>query len=343
MKTLLTKLTTILVCCLIGSLSVGTIAAAAATSEEPITVTVLVLPFLEFAPIFIAEEEGYFAEQGIEIEHFKMDASLRATPLLFQGQLDVIGTVSFASLLNGISKGGIGKIVAGVTRIGPPSQCSVDTICAKKSWIEEGGFKNLKPNQQVSVSVSMGGSIQYYAEKAFEKAGIPEENLVYKELPPPIRIEALQNGSIAVAQLSEPLATRALRTGDVVPWMTASDATPNLQLSVLVYGPRLLTENVGVGEKFMTAYLKAVRQYNQGKTERNIDIITRFTGLDLALVQDACWPLIRDDGAINVESVLDFQEWAMQKKLLDTIVPTEQFWDDRFIKNANDILDSTLQ
>ncbi len=40
----------------------------------------------------------------------------------------------------------------------------------------------------------------------------------------------------------------------------------------LYYGPAFTDTNPEVGRRSMVAYLQGVRQYNQGKTDRNIGI-----------------------------------------------------------------------
>ena len=93
----------------------------------------------------------------------------------------------------------------------------------------------------------------------------------------------------------------------------------------------------------MTAYLKAVRQYNQGKTKRNLEILVEHTGLDQTLLEEACWSLVRNDGTINVESVLEFQDWAVKAGFLENSISEEQFWDPSFIEYANGVLGVTSQ
>ena len=90
----------------------------------------------------------------------------------------------------------------------------------------------------------------------------------------------------------------------------------------------------------MVAYLKAVRQYNQGKTERNLEIMSKHTGLDKELLKKACWSSFRDNGQINIKSVVDFQRWALNKDFLDKVAQPNQFWDPSFIEYANKVLDS---
>jgi NitT/TauT family transport system substrate-binding protein len=102
-----------------------------------------------------------------------------------------------------------------------------------------------------------------------------------------------------------------------------------------------LKKNPEAGRRFMVAYLKGVRQYNQGKTERNLEIMSKHTRLDKSILQDACWPQISDDGGINTQSVLDFQDWAVAKGLQDSKkLSAEQMWEPSFVNHANQVLKS---
>jgi hypothetical protein len=86
-----------------------------------------------------------------------------------------------------------------------------------------------------------------------------------------------------------------------------------------------------------------VRQYNEGKTERNLEIMAEFSGLDEEFLKAACWFYIYDDGHVNVQSILDFQHWAVGKGYLDSVVPEEQFYDPSFIEYANQVLGTPSQ
>ena len=100
----------------------------------------------------------------------------------------------------------------------------------------------------------------------------------------------------------------------------------------------MLEENPEAGKQFLVAYMKGVRQYNEGKTKRNLDILEKETELDRDLLEQACWPPITNDGQMDLGSLIDFQTWANEKGLLDTIATEDQFWDSRFLDYANDIL-----
>ena len=115
---------------------------------------------------------------------------------------------------------------------------------------------------------------------------------------------------------------------------------PDAEAAVVLYGPTLLNENQDVANRFMTAYLKAVRQYNEGKTPRNIELLAEFSNIDPEFLERMCWPALRTSGELNVQAVLDFQDWALEAGHLDNAISAEQFYDGSFVTYANLALDS---
>jgi hypothetical protein len=85
----------------------------------------------------------------------------------------------------------------------------------------------------------------------------------------------------------------------------------------------------------MTAYLEGIRQYNQGKTTRNQEIIAKYTSIEPEILEAACWPSFRNDGSINMQSVLDFQEWAKMMGYLEKTVSSDQLWEPLFTDAAS--------
>jgi hypothetical protein len=85
----------------------------------------------------------------------------------------------------------------------------------------------------------------------------------------------------------------------------------------------------------MTAYLRELARPAQGKTPRNMDILTEGTHLSREVLQRACWPSIRPDGILSGTSVMEFQEWLVQGRLLDRPLSLAQIYDRRFVDAAN--------
>ena len=49
----------------------------------------------------------------------------------------------------------------------------------------------------------------------------------------------------------------------------------------------------------MVAYLQGVRQYNEGKTEQNLEIMGNYTKLDRDLLNQSCWMPIAKNGDLT--------------------------------------------
>jgi len=311
---------------------------APAQSPNPDLVKVLMLPYLDFAPLHIADEEGYFAEQGIRIERFKFASSDHAVALLLRGDLDVAGSVVRVNLLNAMARDGSIAFVADKGHVAPAGGCPHMSLFARRTWLRDLKERKLDLSARISVSERPATIVSYYIEKALSTVAAGDR-IERREIgEPAVAIEALRTGRLDVVFQAEPWRTLALQDPDLAEWMPDLEVIPDQQFALLVFGPRLIIRNPDIGERFMVAYLKGVRQYNQGKTRRNVDLLVSFTQLTEDVVRKACWPAIRDDGSINADKLVEFEAWAQTKGLLDRILLPARFWDGRFVAHANRVL-----
>ena len=84
--------------------------------------------------------------------------------------------------------------------------------------------------------------------------------------------------------------------------------------------------------------MKAIQQFNLGKTDRNIEIITQYTKLSPEEIKLACWTSFKPDATIDPAGMMGFEEWTVEKHYLDTPLTIEQILDTEFIDAANQIL-----
>jgi NitT/TauT family transport system substrate-binding protein len=304
------------------------------------TVKVLQLPFLSFAPFFIAQEEGYFAEQGLAVEFIKMEDSNEAVPALIQGDLDVLGGYITVGMLNAMAKGEPIRVVADKAYIGK-TDCVADAIMVRNGLVEPGQPIAADVLKTLRFSYTPVSIEAYFVEKLLADGNLTLNDIQFENIPnPAAELEALQQGAVDLALVSEPFVTRITDAKAGVVWKRVSEVTPDFQSAVLIYGSRLLAGDGAVGKRFMTAYLKGVAQYSEGHTARNLAIVSQATGLEEALLQKTCWPPFHIDGYINTTSISQFADWAVTQELLDSTLTEEQFWDARFVEHANQQLQS---
>jgi NitT/TauT family transport system substrate-binding protein len=309
--------------------------------QKLIKLKVVSSPYLSFAPLFIAHEEGFFAEQGLQIEFIEMGDASKAIPSLIKGDLDVMGDAIWPSQFNAIARGAGIKIVADKGYL-LSGRCASTAVMARRNLVEEKKLENPSQIKGRRVGINQASSpMGYFLEKILTQAGLNLDDVNKFLIPHPARAEAFRKGTIDLTIVSEPWVTRISQAGHAVAWIPLYQVAPDFQLALLMFGPNLLEKTPEVGKRFMVAYLKAVRQYNQGKTEPNLKILATHTGLDKEFLKECCWQPLRDDGKINIQSVMDFQSWALKKGFLDTVVPPSQFWDPTFIEYANKVLDGS--
>jgi NitT/TauT family transport system substrate-binding protein len=268
-------------------------------NEELSTVKVMLMPFMSFAPFFIAEEEGYFLEQGIKIEFIKFGSPVQAMPSLAQGDLDVATGGITSSLFNSISRGVNVKVVADKGRL--HDRCSNAAILINKELAESGEISEISHLNGKKLALEDFGGWGYIYSKVLEKGNLSLEDIDNTFMPPPDRVIALQ-------------------------------------IAYIIYGPSILGKNPDLGKRFMVAYLKGVKQFKEGKTERNIDIIQKYTQLDKELIENSCWIAINSRGYMNTQSLLDVQEWGYNNGYVDELVTEDQLFDLSFVEYANKVL-----
>ncbi len=304
---------------------------------------VVSLPYVSFAPLYIAQEEGYFTEQELQVEFIKMTVAADSLPSLIKGDLDVMGETIFPNFLNAIARGAKVRLVAD-RGYHASDGCTYNAIMARRALVEEGKLNSISQLKGRRVGMIQDSAISgYFFEKVLNQANLSLNDVEKVFLPMPLRLEAFERGAIDISTATEPWVTRLLQTRHVAIWKPTQKLLPNFQHAILLYGPTLLEKNPEAGKRFMVAYLKAIRQYNQGKTSRNLEILAKHTGLDRGFLREVCWPSIRNDGQIHIESVMDYQTWALKKGFLDKRVSPSQFWNPSFIEYANKVIGESMR
>lgn len=115
-------------------------------------------PYLSYAPFSIAEEEGYFSEQGLQIEFIKMIDASKTIPFLIKGNLDVMADMILPSQLNAIARGAGIKIVADKGYLASTG-CTYMALMARRTLIEKkearAPFPIKGPTNGVQISTSI--------------------------------------------------------------------------------------------------------------------------------------------------------------------------------------------
>jgi ABC-type nitrate/sulfonate/bicarbonate transport system substrate-binding protein len=177
---------------------------------------------------------------------------------------------------------------------------------------------------------NMEGYLFYTLAKQEGKA-LDDFELV--DVPPPVELTSVVDGSLDIASGSEPWIVRMVSAGAQI-WMPAKDLIPGTTFAIIEFGPSIVNDNPELGKRFMVAYLKAVNQLAEGKTGRNMELMVKFTGLERDLLEEACWAHFAKGARINTDSVIAFQEYLFDRGLIDAVVPVDVFYDPTYTDHA---------
>ena len=304
----------------------------AATTPAPtlIPIKVGLQPFMGYAPLFIAQEEGYFEKYGLSAEFVELKSSVEAVPLLMQGQIDLTPVAVNPGFFNAVAKGGRARGVLGGSQWASAG-CTSTGILARQADLEK--YRDIAAWKGATLAtdpVGLVGMPGYLLDRILGQQGLGLADIQTAKLPSASMAEALQAGSIDLVQATEPWITRIAGQADAAVIVPAQEIIPNGQLSFIAFSPRLI-DNPDLGQRAARAYLDGVRQYIHGDRARNTQILAKYTQIDPALLQQLCWSAIPEDGSANLPGVMDFQAWAVQQGNQDRIVEPAEFWDSQFV------------
>ena len=74
-----------------------------------------------------------------------------------------------------------------------------------------------------------------------------------------------------------------------------------------------------------------MRRYREGKTARNMELLSASMQLSREELERACWPAVREDGAIETAPLQEFQRWGVGRGLVDRVLAPEEYYDASFL------------
>jgi NitT/TauT family transport system substrate-binding protein len=286
------------------------------------------------APILLAEAEGFFEEEGVDVEIVESPggSTTQMLPALTAGKVDVVAGSPTIGFLSAMAQGARVRFVVdrGRWRTEP---CSYGAVVARRDLVRSGAVRSVADLGGRRVALHSNVIDRYTYETALSQAGLALDSVIDVQVPVQSVLDALNRGAVDAASVIEPWLTHAVAAGHEIV-LSAGDVTPNAQLGVLTFGPRLLDEEPELGRRFIRGYLRGVARYREGKTSRNLEVLERLTGMERDFLARICWPPMEADGRIEPEGIVAFQRWAVRSGLLDRVVPESGFWDPRFVEAA---------
>jgi len=294
--------------------------------------------------LFIADKKGYFRDEGLDVEMTRIDASPQMTAPLGLGQLDVgAGTVA-VNIYNAVARNIAIRVVADKGSIRPGY--SYSGLLVRKDHIESGRFKTFKDLKGMKIAVGNFGSGNSSAvNEALKKGGLAWADARMIEINFPQHLTAHVNKAIDASMTNEPTVTRAVQEGVAVRVADNDEIYPGQQTAVVLYSEIFARDRPQIALKFMRAYIRAVREYNDAlkdgriagpNADEVISILTEHTFIkDPKVHRQISPPAIDPDGRLGLPSLRnDLAFFKEQRLIQDPSMTVEQIIDTSFAERA---------
>lgn len=297
-----------------------------ARAEEPMKAKVGVLRLSSSAPVFIAQDKGYFKDAGLDVELKFFDAAQPIAVATTSGDVDVGITAFTAGLYNLAGKGTL-KVIGGMSRekAGYPL---IGYFASNNAYAA--GLKTPKDLAGKRVAVTqVGSSFHYSLGLLADKYGFRLADV--KVLP----LQSLSNAAAALkgetvdaALLPVSTARKLIDDGGAKLLGWVGDETP-WQLGAVFASPRTLA-NKPLVTKLLAALARADREYHDvilasvadGKAPVNeatkplLDIIAKYTNLPVEQVVGNC-AYVDPEGRLDVKNVGNQIKWLQEQGFVD--------------------------
>ncbi|MCC6943673.1 MAG: ABC transporter substrate-binding protein [Thermomicrobiales bacterium] len=273
------------------------------------------VPVSIFAPVMIAQDKGYFAEEGINVELVPFPGGSDPVVLTATGDLDLSIAGAGPAFWNAVAQDLPITVIAPGHQEGNPV---ATPLMISKESCESGEISSVADLEGKTVTVNAPGATEYWLNAALSTGGLTINDVDVQALAFPDAVAALESGAIDAAMIGEPLATQAEQDGIAVRLVT-DIPIEGVQPTVVFANDEWLANNPELAEAFATGYMRAVMDLSDNgfADPTNLAIIESYTGVPAALIAAAVSPVYATDGIVNVDALNSLQSFFRDRGLLE--------------------------
>lgn len=263
-------------------------------------ITVGVVPVADVAPLYLGIEQGFFADEGLDVTVQNTQGAAAAVPLLLNGEMQF----AYGALIPVVSAAAEGVPITFVTGgIERPASAEEDysaLVVSADSAITSAADM---AGHSIGINALRAGP-QLVTRIVLADAGLdPDADVEWIEIPMPEAIDAVERGDVDIAYLAEPFTSQARAAG----LRTIASPTYTGSAPGATSGYFSAQQFVGEDAQTVDAFARAMQQsvdYANANTDAVREVLAEYSGLDPATIEAMQMPhfTVAID-ASNVESV----------------------------------------
>ena len=309
---------------LVGLLAMATVGAARA--DELLKARIGVLRLSSSAPVFIAEDKGYFKDAGLDVELKFFDAAQPIAVATASGDVD-FGITAFTAGLYNLAGKGVLKVIGGMSRekAGFPL---IGYFASNNAYAA--GLKTPKDLAGKRIAVTqVGSSFHYSLGLLADKYGFKLSDVKVLPLQSLSNAAAALKGETVDAALLPVSTARKLMddngakllgwVGDETPWQLGAVFASSKALANKALVSKLLIALDRADREYHDVILASVKDGNapiDDKTKPLLEIIAKYTNLPVEQVVGNC-AYIDPDGKLDARNVANQISWLQGQGFVD--------------------------
>lgn len=286
------------------------------------------------APVYVAVEKGYFADEGLKVEFLPIEGGSDAVVQVASGNFDVAGGGISASMLNAVARG-IEFEIAAPLHTERPKLASPFVVSKKR--FESGELTKMSDLKGKKVATNnRGTATEWWLSEALRQGGVDITEVEVIGLPFPQIAPALESGTLDGAILSEPFATAAEDKGLIV--RLSEDFVDGFKPTYVYFNKGWVTANPQAATGFIRAFLRGARDL-QGEAyfdDANVAAISKYTKVEPDVIKRARRPYFDPNGAIPLADIQTLQQFYRKQGLLnyDQDIDMSRYINPRYVEEA---------
>jgi NitT/TauT family transport system substrate-binding protein len=287
---------------------------ACAPKPAAATLKIAVLPIIDTLPMYVAQQEGLFAEHGVNVEFIPVASAPERDQLLAAGGAD--GTINETLAVMLFNRESIQMQVVRYALRPTKGNGHFFILASAQS-----GITALDGLKGVEIGVSQGTVIEYVTERLLQADGFTAEEIRTVAVPKiPDRMALLASGELQAGVMPDPLAALVVGQGGVI--VTDDSSHPEYGFSVISFRKNVIDSNPEAIRGFLAALEQATGLLNADPSKYK-DVLSEQKLVPAPLLESYRAPVFPAAGVPTAGEWNDALNWLKEKGILTTDVSYE--------------------
>jgi len=312
------------------------VSACSAPEEDIVTFNMAWLPQGSMSGVIVAIDQGFYADEGLNVEAVRGFGGIRTVNEIDQGMFDFGYGDALAVILNR-SNGGATKLVGAINQDWPSGLCYVTSRHNIESPADLEGL---------TVGGGQASAMQVLVPEWLELNGVPRDAINLMQLDPAIVVNSLVEGQIDAGECwkanSMPIFhKRAAASGHEIDWIPYADFGLDIYGNGIVTSEKLIEENPELVRRFLAATYRGYQWVHDNPDAATEIVTSHYPVLNKEITRQQItelMELMQADGGMGslerdkVSRTLDFLAGAYS---VEEPITVEDIYTTEFLDSGN--------